>query len=102
MIDVNVQIDDDTLISRKGIIVNDDNGLPVILNPCGSITRITDDEAWLWNICYDHSKDGSVTFGELVSSFVKISNEDGAVIRKNVKELVMALYKSSTLDIRKN
>ncbi len=71
-----MQIDDNnTLISRKGIIVNDDNGFPIVLNQGSSITRITDDEALLWNMCQNHSKYRSVTFGDLVASFAKISNE---------------------------
>jgi hypothetical protein len=88
-------IEDDRIIFRRGIVGNDEDGTPLLINYKGEGYRVNDTAVSLWNMC------NGITFQELVYEVLRISSDDESKVKKSLLEMLRQLKKASVVEIKK-
>jgi hypothetical protein len=88
-------IEDDRIIFRRGVVGNDEDGTPLLINYKGEGYRVNDTAVSLWNMC------NGITFQELVYEVLRISSDDESKVKKSLLEMLRQLKKASVVEIKK-
>jgi hypothetical protein len=88
-------IEDDRIIFRRGIVGNDEDGTPLLINYKGEGYRVNDTAISLWNMC------NGITFQDLVYEVLRISSEDELKVKESLLEMLRQLKKASVVEIKK-
>ncbi|SRR6266496_5512122 len=88
-------IENDRMIFRRGIVGNDEDGTPLLINYKGEGYRVNDTAVSLWNMC------NGITFEELVYEVLRISSEDELKVKESLLEMLRQLKKASVVEIKK-
>ena len=95
MIGLMKDIEDDRIIFRRGVVGNDEDGTPLLINYKGEGYRVNDTAVSLWNMC------NGITFQELVYEVLRISSDDESKVKKSLLEMLRQLKKASVVEIKK-
>jgi hypothetical protein len=88
-------IEKDRIIFRRGVVGNDEDGTPLLINYKGEGYRVNDTAVSLWNMC------NGITFQELVYEVLRISSDDESKVKKSLLEMLRQLKKASVVEIKK-
>ena len=88
-------IENDRIIFRRGVVGNDEDGTPLLINYKGEGYRVNDTAVSLWNMC------NGITFEELVTRIMRISSDDESKVKKSLLEMLRQLKKASVVEIKK-
>jgi hypothetical protein len=88
-------IENDRIIFRRGVVGNDEDGTPLLINYKGEGYRVNDTAVSLWNMC------NGITFQELVYEVLRISSDDESKVKKSLLEMLRQLKKASVVEIKK-
>jgi hypothetical protein len=83
------------MIYRRGIVGNDEDGTPLLINDNGEGYRVNDTAVSLWNMC------NGITFQEFLYEVLRISSDDELSVRQSLLEMLSQLKKASVIEIKK-
>ena len=83
------------IIIRRGVVENDEDGTPLLVNDKGEGYRVNDTVVSLWNMC------NGIPFNDLMKEVLRISNDDEHDVRKALVEMLKQLSKVSVIGIKK-
>lgn len=82
------------LILRRGVVGNDCDGTPLLINSRGEAYRVNDTAISLWNMC------NGITFDDLFLEVLRISSGSENDVRKSLEEMVRKLQKVGVIELR--
>ncbi|MDQ3909932.1 MAG: PqqD family protein [Thermoproteota archaeon] len=82
------------LILRRGVIGNDCDGTPLLINTRGEAYRVNDTAVSLWNMC------NGITFDDLLLEVLRISSGSENDVRKSLEEMVKKFQKVGVIELR--
>jgi Coenzyme PQQ synthesis protein D (PqqD) len=82
------------MILRRGIVGNDCDGTPLLINGRGEAYRVNDTAVSLWNMC------NGITFEELLLEVLRISSGKKDDVRKSLEDMVKKFQKIGVLELR--
>jgi hypothetical protein len=82
------------MILRRGIVGNDCDGTPLLINDRGEAYRVNDTAVSLWNMC------NGITFEELLLEVLRISSGKKDDVRKSLEHMVKKFQKIGVLELR--
>jgi hypothetical protein len=83
------------MIYRRGIVGNDEDGTPLLINDSGEGYRVSATAISLWNMC------NGITFQEFLYEVLRISSDDELSVRQSLLEMLSQLKKASVIEIKK-
>jgi Coenzyme PQQ synthesis protein D (PqqD) len=89
------RINDNSMLFQRGIVGNDDDGTPLLINEKGEGYRVNDTAISLWNMC------NGITFQEFVYEVLRISNDDESNVKQSLLKMLRQLKKASVIEIKK-
>ncbi|HWS20757.1 MAG TPA: PqqD family protein [Nitrososphaera sp.] len=84
----------DKLILRRGVVGNDCDGTPLLINGRGEAYRVNDTAVSLWNMC------NGITFDDLLLEVLRISSGGENDVRKSLEEMVRKFQKVGVIELR--
>jgi hypothetical protein len=82
------------IILRRGVVGNDYDGTPLLINGKGEAYRVNDTAVSLWNMC------NGITFDELLFEVLRISSGDQDDVRKSLAQMIRQFQKISIIELR--
>ena len=82
------------VILRRGIVDNDSDGTPLLINGRGEAYRVNDTAVSLWNMC------NGITFEELLLEVLRISSCKEDDVRKSLEHMVKKFQKIGVIELR--
>ena len=82
------------VILRRGIVGNDCDGTPLLINNRGEAYRVNDTAVSLWNMC------NGITFEELLLEVLRISSGEKDDVRKSLEHMVKKFQKIGVIELR--
>jgi hypothetical protein len=82
------------VILRRGIVGNDCDGTPLLINGRGEAYRVNDTAVSLWNMC------NGITFEELLLEVLRISSDKKDEVRKSLEHMVKKFQKIGVIELR--
>jgi coenzyme PQQ synthesis protein D (PqqD) len=82
------------IILRRGMVGNDYDGTPLLINGKGEAYRVNDTAVSLWNMC------NGITFDELLFEVLRISSGDQDDVRKSLAQMIRQFQKISIIELR--
>jgi hypothetical protein len=82
------------VILRRGIVGNDCDGTPLLINGRGEAYRVNDTAVSLWNMC------NGITFEELLLEVLRISSDKKDDVRKSLEHMVKKFQKIGVIELR--
>lgn len=82
------------VILRRGIVGNDCDGTPLLINGRGEAYRVNDTAVSLWNMC------NGITFEELFLEVLRISSGKKDDVRKSLEHMVKKFQKIGVIELR--
>ena len=82
------------LILRRGVIGNDCDGTPLLINSRGEAYRVNDTAVSRWNMC------NGITFDDLLLEVLRISSGSENDVRKSLEEMVKKFQKVGVIELR--
>jgi coenzyme F420-reducing hydrogenase delta subunit len=82
------------VILRRGIVGNDCDGTPLLINGRGEAYRVNDTAVSLWNMC------NGITFEELLLEVLRISSGEKDDVRKSLEHMVKKFQKIGVIELR--
>src|ERR687885_1601476 len=82
------------LILRRGIIGNDCDGTPLLINGRGEAYRVNDTAISLWNMC------NGITFDDLLLEVLRISSGDEDDVKKSLEQMIRQFHKISMIEVK--
>lgn len=82
------------IILRRGVVGNDCDGTPLLINAKGEAYRVNDTAVSLWNMC------NGITFDELLFEVLRISSGDQDDVRKSLAQMIRQFQKISIIELR--
>jgi hypothetical protein len=82
------------IILRRGVVGNDCDGTPLLINGKGEAYRVNDTAVSLWNMC------NGITFDELLFEVLRISSDDQDDVRKSLAQMIRQFQKISIIELR--
>jgi hypothetical protein len=82
------------IILRRGVVGNDCDGTPLLINGKGEAYRVNDTAVSLWNMC------NGITFDELLFEVLRISSGDQDDVRKSLAQMIRQFQKISIIELR--
>jgi hypothetical protein len=82
------------VILRRGIVGNDCDGTPLLINDRGEAYRVNDTAVSLWNMC------NGITFEELLLEVLRISSDKKDDVRKSLEHMVKKFQKIGVIELR--
>jgi hypothetical protein len=84
----------DKILIRRGIVSNDKDGTPLLINGRGEAYRVNDTAVSLWNMC------NGITFEDLYLEVLRISSGDQDDVRKSLEKMVKQFHKISVIEMK--
>lgn len=88
------KIDSNSIILRRGVVSNDLDGTPLLINYKGEGYRVSDTAVSLWNMC------NGISFQDLVYEVLSISNDEECSVRDCLKTMLTQLNEASVIKIK--
>ena len=85
---------DNKIILRRGVVGNDCDGTPLLINGRGEAYRVNDTAVSLWNMC------NGITFDELLLEVLRISSGKKEDVRKSLEHMVKKFQKIGVIELR--
>jgi coenzyme PQQ synthesis protein D (PqqD) len=82
------------LLLRRGIVGNDCDGTPLLINGRGEAYRVNDTAVSLWNMC------NGITFDDLVLEVLRISSSGEGDVRKSLEHMIRKFQKIGVIELR--
>jgi hypothetical protein len=82
------------IILRRGLVGNDCDGTPLLINGRGEAYRVNDTAVSLWNMC------NGITFDDLLLEVLRISSEGENDVRKSLEQMVRKFQKIGVIELR--
>jgi hypothetical protein len=82
------------IILRRGVVGNDCDGTPLLINGRGEAYRVNDTAVSLWNMC------NGITFDELFIEVIRISSGEENDVRKSLEQMVRKFQKIGVIELR--
>ncbi|MFL6491369.1 MAG: PqqD family protein [Nitrososphaera sp.] len=82
------------LLLRRGIVGNDCDGTPLLINGRGEAYRVNDTAVSLWNMC------NGITFDDLVLEVLRISSSGEGDVRKSLEHMIRKFQKIGIIELR--
>ena len=82
------------IILRRGVVGNDCDGTPLLINGKGEAYRVNDTAVSLWNMC------NGITFDDLLLEVLRISSGDQDDVRKSLEQMIRQFQKISIIELR--
>ena len=82
------------LLLRRGVVGNDCDGMPLLINSRGEAYRVNDTAVSLWNMC------NGITFDDLLLEVLRISSGSENDVRKSLEEMVKKFQKVGVIELR--
>jgi Coenzyme PQQ synthesis protein D (PqqD) len=82
------------IILRRGVVGNDCDGTPLLINSKGEAYRVNDTAVSLWNMC------NGITFDDLLLEVLRISSGDRDDVRKSLERMIKQFQKISIIELR--
>jgi Coenzyme PQQ synthesis protein D (PqqD) len=82
------------IILRRGVVGNDCDGTPLLINGKGEAYRVNDTAVSLWNMC------NGITFDDLLLEVLRISSGDRDDVRKSLEHMIKQFHKISIIELR--
>jgi hypothetical protein len=82
------------IILRRGVVGNDCDGTPLLINAKGEAYRVNDTAVSLWNMC------NGITFDDLLLEVLRISSDDQDDVRKSLERMIKQFQKISIIELR--
>jgi hypothetical protein len=88
------KIDSNSIILRRGVVSNDLDGTPLLINYKGEGYRVSDTAVSLWNMC------NGISFQDLVYEVLSISSDEESSVRDCLKTMLTQLDEASVIKIK--
>lgn len=88
------KIDSNSIILRRGVVSNDLDGTPLLINYKGEGYRVSDTAVSLWNMC------NGISFQDLVYEVLSISSDEESSVRDCLKTMLTQLNEASVIKIK--
>ena len=82
------------VILRRGVVGNDCDWTPLLINGRGEAYRVNDTAVSLWNMC------NGITFEELLLEVLRISSGEKDDVRKSLEHMVKKFQKIGVIELR--
>jgi len=82
------------MILRRGVVGNDCDGTPLLINSRGEAYRVNDTAVSLWNMC------NGITFDDLFLEVLRISSGGKDEVRKSLEHMVKKFQKIGVIELR--
>jgi hypothetical protein len=82
------------MILRRGIVGNDYDGTPLLINARREAFRVNDTAVSLWNMC------NGITFDDLFLEVLRISSGEKNDVRKSLVQMVRKFQKIGVIELR--
>ena len=82
------------IILRRGVVGNDCDGTPLLINGRGEAYRVNDTAVSLWNMC------NGITFDDLLREVLRISSSGENDVRKSLEHMVRKFQKIGVIELR--
>lgn len=82
------------MILRRGVVGNDRDGTPLLINGRGEAYRVNDTAVSLWNMC------NGITFDDLLLEVLRISSGGKDDVRKSLEHMVKKFQKIGVIELR--
>ena len=82
------------LILRRGMVGNDRDGTPLLINGRGEAYRVNDTAVSLWHMC------NGITFDDLYLEVLRIASGDEDDVRKSLEQMIRQFHKISVVDMK--
>src|ERR671935_1139040 len=82
------------IILRRGVVGNDCDGTPLLINGKGEAYRVNDTAVSLWNMC------NGITFDDLFLEVLRISSDDEIEVKKSLEQMIRQFEKISIVELR--
>jgi|SRR5579875_2038785 hypothetical protein len=89
------EIGSNKIILRRGMVGNDKDGTPLLINEKGEGYRVNDTAVSLWNMC------NGISFNDLLLEVLRISSDSEEEVRKSLSEMLKQLDRVSVIEIKK-
>lgn len=82
------------IMLRRGVVGNDRDGTPLLINGRGEAYRVNDTAVSLWNMC------NGITFDDLLLEVLRISIGGENEVRKSLEHMVRKFQKIGVIELR--
>jgi Coenzyme PQQ synthesis protein D (PqqD) len=82
------------IILRRGVVGNDCDGTPLLINGRGEAYRVNDTAVSLWNMC------NGISFDDLLLEVLRISSGRENDVRKSLEHMVKKFQKIGVIELR--
>lgn len=82
------------VIVRRGMVGNDNDGTPLLINWRGEAYRVNDTAVSLWNMC------NGITFDDLYLEVLRISSGDEDDVKKSLEKMIKQFHKISVVEVK--
>ena len=82
------------LILRRGVVGNDCDGTPTLINGRGEAYRVNDTAVSLWNMS------NGITFDDLLLEVLRISSSEEDDVRKSLEHMIRKFQKIGVVELR--
>ncbi|HEY6756426.1 MAG TPA: PqqD family peptide modification chaperone [Nitrososphaera sp.] len=82
------------LILRRGVVGNDCDGTPLLINGRGEAYRVNDTAVSLWNMS------NGITFDDLLLEVLRISSGEEDDVRKSLEHMIRKFQKIGVVELR--
>jgi hypothetical protein len=82
------------LILRRGVVGNDCDGTPILINGRGEAYRVNDTAVSLWNMS------NGITFDDLLLEVLRISSGEEDDVRKSLEHMIRKFQKIGVVELR--
>src|SRR5919106_4632765 len=86
---------DNKIILRRGVVGNDCDGTPLLINSRGEAYRVNDTAVSLWNMC------NGIGFQDLLAEVLRISNDNEFNVKRSLFEMIVQLNRVSVIKLKK-
>ncbi len=85
---------DNKIILRRGVVGNDCDGTPLLINGRAEAYRVNDTAVSLWNMC------NGITFDDLLREVLRISSGGENEVKKSLEHMVRKFQKIGVIELR--
>ena len=82
------------ILLRRGMVDNDRDGTPLLINDKGEAYRVNDTAVSLWNMC------NGITFDDLFLEVLRISSDEEDEVKKSLEQMIRQFEKISVVELR--
>ncbi len=82
------------IILKRGMVSNDRDGTPLLINGRGEAYRVNDTAVSIWNMC------NGICFDDLFHEVLRISSGEADDVRKSLDQMIRQFEKISVIQVK--